>query len=69
MIGNQFGRRNISNFVRAELAFKLKPLIAEKAKDEGYKNRETNKASLQNSANIDTRDNLVKKQRITRHHS
>jgi len=32
MITNQFGRRNLNNFVRAELALKLKPVLAEKAK-------------------------------------
>ena len=34
IIKNQLGRRNISKFVRAELALKLKPVIAEKAKEQ-----------------------------------
>ena len=33
VIRNQLGRRNIPNYVRAELALKLKPVIAEKAKE------------------------------------
>lgn len=32
IIRNQFGRRNLTPFVRGELALKLKPLLAEKAK-------------------------------------
>jgi hypothetical protein len=42
IIRNQLGRRNISLFVRAELALKLKPVIAEKQKQkqiEGGKNK------------------------------
>ena len=38
IINNQFGRRNITSFTRAELALKLKPLIAEKAKENLSKN-------------------------------
>lgn len=34
IIKNQFGRRNISNYDRAVLALKLKPVIAEKAKEQ-----------------------------------
>ena len=33
IINNQFGRRNLNAFTRAELALKLKPLLAEKAKE------------------------------------
>lgn len=33
IIRNQFGRRNLTPFVRGELALKLKPLLAEKAKE------------------------------------
>jgi len=33
IIRNQFGRRNLSPYTRAELALKLEPLIAEKAKE------------------------------------
>lgn len=33
VITNQFGRRNLAPFVRAELALQLEPLIAEKAKE------------------------------------
>ena len=45
IIKNQLGRRNIPAYVRAELALKLKPVIAEKAKqkqathtEQGYQN-------------------------------
>lgn len=37
IIKNQFGRRNISNYDRALLAIKLKPVIAEKAKENQIK--------------------------------
>lgn len=37
IIKNQFGRRNISNYNRALLAIKLKPVIAEKAKENQIK--------------------------------
>jgi len=33
IIRNQFGRRNLSAYQRAELALKLEPIIAAKAKD------------------------------------
>jgi len=59
IIRNQFGRRNIPSFVRAELALKLKPKIAEKAKE----NKGNNQYSiLQNSAEskpVDTRKELA----------
>lgn len=45
IIDNQFGRRNLSIFARAELALKLKAVVAEKAKEnlkthteQGYQN-------------------------------
>ena len=57
IIKNQFGRRNITNFVRAELALKLKPKIAEKAKQ----NEKLGGKGSQKSANhkIDTREELA----------
>jgi hypothetical protein len=33
ILKNQFGRRNLSDYDRARLAIKLKPVIAEKAKE------------------------------------
>jgi len=33
IIRNQLGRRNLTDFVRIELVEKMKPLIAEKAKE------------------------------------
>lgn len=58
IITNQFGRRNLSAYDRSVLALKLKPLIAEKAKErqiEGGKNK-----VVQKSAQAKTRDELAK---------
>lgn len=49
MIRNQLGRRNISAFVRAELALKLKPVLAET----GRQNMSFGGQGLQNSANLE----------------
>ncbi|MDX5584302.1 MAG: DNA methyltransferase [Aureibaculum sp.] len=59
MILNQFGKRNISNYQRAELALLLKPIIAEKAKE---KQIESGGAVPQKSAKptIDTRKEIAK---------
>ncbi len=59
IIKNQLGRRNIPPFVRAELALKLKPVIAEKAKK---KQSEAGGAVRQKSdkAVIDTKKELAK---------
>lgn len=57
IILNQFGRRNISAYDRARLALKLKPIIAEKAKDN---QRQAGGAVPQKSAKaVDTRDELA----------
>lgn len=57
IIKNQLGRRNISKFVRAELALKLKPVIAEKAK----KNLHQGQEPLQKSVNpVNTQKELAK---------
>ena len=53
IILNQFGRRNLSAYDRSILALKLKPVIAEKAKE-----RMLN--PMQNSAQGTTRDELAK---------
>lgn len=59
IIRNQLARRNISNYVRAELALRLKPIIAEKAKE---KQSEAGGAVRQKSdkAAIDTKRELAK---------
>ena len=57
IILNQFGRRNLSAYDRSILALKLKPIIAEKAKERmlsGVKN------PVQKSAQGKTRDELAK---------
>lgn len=56
IIQNQLGRRNLSKYDRSVLALKLKPTIAERAKD----NLHQGQKPLQNSANpIDTRKKLA----------
>ncbi len=62
MILNQFGRRNLPNFVRAELALKLKPVIAQRARENQI--RKPVDSVVQNSAQQNegkTRDILAKK--------
>ena len=57
IIHNQLGRRNISSYVRAELILKLKPAIAEKAKEKEHERKTT----LQKSAkSYDTRKELAR---------
>ena len=61
VIRNQLGRRNLTNYQRAELALKLKPLIAEKAKENQSLSMGRGVKGPQNSANlIDTREELAK---------
>lgn len=58
IIKNQFGRRNLTPYDRSLLALKLKPLIAEKAKErqiQGGKEK-----VVQKSAQAKTRDELAK---------
>jgi len=58
IILNQFGRRNLQNFVRAELALKLKPIIQKKAKENQI---QSGGAVPQKSAKpIETRNELAK---------
>ena len=59
IIKNQLGRRNIPPYVRAELALKLKPVIAERAK-ERQGTRNDLKDIPQKSAGSETRDELAK---------
>lgn len=58
IIKNQLGRRNITKFVRSELVLKLKPIIAEQAKE----NQRLGGKGSQKSANhkTDTREELAK---------
>ncbi len=61
IIKNQFGRRNLPLYERARLALRLKPAIAEKAKEQQI--RKPTSFVLQNSAEqkpIDTRQELAK---------
>jgi len=56
IIKNQLGRRNIPTYVRAELALKLKPVIAEKAKENNSKGGQ----GCQISDKVDTKKELAK---------
>ena len=68
IIRNQFGRRNLSNFQRSELALRLKPIIKAKAKEKqreagGDKKSKTAKSVVQKSAPAirnKSRDELAK---------
>jgi transcriptional regulator with XRE-family HTH domain len=62
IIKNQFGRRNLPDYERAKLALRLKPAIAEKAKESYQENVGSPKESLQKSApiKVDTRAELAK---------
>ena len=59
IIKNQFGRRNLPAYERARLALRLKPILAEKAKE-----RQGTRTDLfnipQKSAGSETRDELAK---------
>lgn len=56
IIRNQFGRRNLSAFTRAELALKLKPLIAAKAEERMLTGKAAN--PTQKSSEGETRQQL-----------
>lgn len=65
IILNQFGRRNLPAHERARLALRLKPVIAEKAKENQYSgvNQYTeslSQNSVKPSARIDTQKELAK---------
>ena len=57
IIKNQLGRRNINNFVRAELALLLKPQIAERAKEQQGTRNDICQIS---DKSIDTKKELAK---------
>lgn len=60
IIKNQFGRRNLSPYQRAELALKLKPLIAKKAKSRQGTRTDRGRNLPQNSAGSgETRDEIA----------
>ena len=58
MIRNQLGRRNLPNFVRSELALKLKPVIAEMAKEN--QGTRTDICQISDRSSIDTKRELAK---------
>lgn len=65
MILNQFGRRNLTSYVRTQLALRLEPIIQEKAKQnmlatQNNKAGSTILTELQEVQKIDTRHELAK---------
>jgi hypothetical protein len=62
IIRNQLGRRNITSFVRVELALKLEPLIAARAKaNQSHGQTAPGRTLPQNSAEaLETRDEIAK---------
>ena len=52
-------RRNISDFVRAELALQAEPLIAARAKEQQIRKPESVLANLPEQTPINTRDELA----------
>jgi hypothetical protein len=63
IINNQFGRRNLQPFQRAELVLKIEPLIAAKAKENQKQSLGAGQKGLQKSADlspVDTREELAK---------
>ena len=66
IILNQFGRRNLSNFQRSELALKLKPMIQARAKErqKEYHGNQYESGKVQKSAQVQSktksRDELAK---------
>lgn len=61
IIKNQFGRRNLPAYVRAKLALRLKPIIAEKAKEKEHERKTTlQKSAKSYMPEFDTRDELAK---------
>jgi len=60
VIRNQFGRRNLTPYQRAELVLKLEPLIAAKAKERQGTRTDLGKNFPQKSAESETRDALAK---------
>lgn len=61
IILNQFGRRNLSAYDRSVLALKLKPMIAEKAKEKETERKTTyQKSEKSNLPKVDTTKELAK---------
>lgn len=60
IIRNQFGRRNLSAYDRSVLALKLKPLIAEKAKENQVRTTENRVSQKSDEQKVSTKDALAK---------
>jgi hypothetical protein len=60
MIENQFSRRNLPPFVRVELALKLKPIIAAKAKANQISAGGANPVPQNSAKAVDTRKEIAR---------
>ena len=60
IIRNQFGRRNLSAYDRSILALKLKPIIAEKAKENQVRTAENRVSQKSDEQKVSTKDELAK---------
>jgi len=62
MIRNQFGKRNITPFVRAELALMLEPMLKDKAKENMVKSTKNNVVNIDK---VNTREEIAKEANIS----
>ena len=60
IIRNQFGRRNLPAYERARLALRLKPVIAERAKEQQGKRADISQNSVESYRPIDTQKEIAK---------
>lgn len=60
IIKNQFGRRNLPAYERARLALRLKPVIAERAKEQQVRTAENRVCQISDEQAIDTKKELAK---------
>lgn len=59
IIKNQFGRRNLSAYDRARLVLRLKPVIAERAKEQQIRTKENRVCQISDKQAIDTKKELA----------
>lgn len=60
IIKNQFGRRNLPLYERARLALRLKPVIAERAKENQVRTAENRVSQISAKQAVDTRQEIAK---------
>ena len=59
IIRNQFGRRNLTPYTRVELALRLEPLLAEKAKEKQIRKPDSVRQKSAEQTPIETRKELA----------